>query len=739
MRLAEKVAECVAVLMTVACAIVGPRGAAAQICPTQTAPSNDPSIVGEFDGPFVEPTVANQVTNDKCVPDPAHPGSLACKPAAVSIALLSKSFPQEPCNATTGPRLVYFNGLENTESIKLSLVTEFGQIAANDQTRVMTVDAGAPANSCWTPPSPVDAGANPNGADNEYLLPPDTFPPGFPIQETNGVGKATGEGALFCADLVQLADGKILAAGGTSWYSEPYIAALDIGIAELAGLKNTRIFDPASNTWSQSGDMHYARWYPSLVTLSDGSIFAASGVGKLVKPIYPDRPTDSGRNVTQTETYDPQTGVWTYNGPTADRSLPLYPRIHLLPNGRVYYDGSGQSFNPLGQSYDQALWNVLATYDPATKTWTDIGIAGLPLRFTEAGLGGLVSALNPAGDPATEQAALSSLVGQVLGDPADLANLIDPGAAQGMLQSPDIALLGARFRGSTFSIMMPLVPDQNGNYSKAQFLTAGGVVGGGTLESPGTYLAVPFSRIETIDIDPANPSHMTHSSRLTGSLTNGRWFSTGVLLPDGSVVAFNGADRDEVETPGFECPVQQTERFDPQAERWSPMANSLHPRTYHNTAILLPDGSVLIGGHAPITTAYLNATTIPGGFAPHDGRDPSFEIYKPPYFTRPRPVINNQVTTINRGQTLGIQTDDARSIVSAVLMRDTALTHLVDADQRSVVLGKLASNSDSTGEISYHVPSSAAVLPAGPYLLFIDRKDADGTIVPSVGTQVAVQ
>jgi hypothetical protein len=306
-----------------------------------------------------------------------------------------------------------------------------------------------------------------------------------------------------------------------------------------------------------------------------------------------------------------------------------------------------------------------------------------------------------------------------------------------MLQNPDIALLGAGFRGSTFSIMLPLVPDQNGDYTKAEFLTAGGVLGAGTLETPGSYFPVPFSRIETIRVGAGGITG--HESRLTGSLTNARWFSTGVLLPDGSVMAFSGADRDEVDMPGVECAIQQAERFDPATEKWTPMANGIHPRTYHNTAILLPDGSVLVGGHAPIPTAYLNDTTVPGGFAPHDGRDPSFEIYQPPYFTRARPVINNAIGTVNRGQTLGIQTDDAQSIDSAVLIRNTALTHLVDADQRSVRLAKLATGSNSDSEVSYQVPSSASVLPAGPYLLFINRKDTDGTLVPSVGVQVTVQ
>ena len=36
--------------------------------------------------------------------------------------------------------------------------------------------------------------------------------------------------------------------------------------------------------------MDVGRWYPSLVTLGNGNVFVASGVEKLVKPVYPDRP-----------------------------------------------------------------------------------------------------------------------------------------------------------------------------------------------------------------------------------------------------------------------------------------------------------------------------------------------------------------------------------------------------------------------------------------------------------------
>jgi hypothetical protein len=106
--------------------------------------------------------------------------------------------------------------------------------------------------------------------------------------------------------------------------------------------------------------MHYGRWYPSLVTLPDGKILVASGVSKLLKPVYPDRPFDSGTNVKQLELYDPATGRWSVLPESANRSLPLFPRLHLLPNGHVYYDVAGQSFNPFGQAYDEAFWNVIA-------------------------------------------------------------------------------------------------------------------------------------------------------------------------------------------------------------------------------------------------------------------------------------------------------------------------------------------------------------------------------------------
>ena len=675
----------------------------------QTCSSTAPSCNGAFGAPFAEPTIGSTVTPEKCIPD--ADGNQACKPAAGTLVALHDG------------RFLYFNALEGTENVELSILVEFGQVSVNDQTRVLSLSAsGAPS---WIRPTPVDGGANPGGST------PTPIVPGGLVTGTEGA-----DGALFCSDVVHLADGRIMAVGGSDYYNEPGIDGFPLGIVELEGLRNARIFDPATNRWTQTGSMHYGRWYPTVVTLPNSDVFVASGVTKLVKPIYPQTPLQSGRNVVQTETYSAACATWSDNGGLAQRSLPLFPRLHLLPNGRVYYNAGGQSFNPAGQAYDQPLWNIVGTYDPATRTWSDLAYAGLPLQLNQMGLDQLTAALNPT-NPFLVRTLLSVLLGAVFTSPDELmtavSRLIDYSVDRRVIEKT----IGSGMRGSTFSIMLPLEPDAAGTYAKARFLTAGGVLTAGAATSPGTYLATDASRIDTVTVSGATA---TYASHLTGRLNKPRWYGSGVLLADGSVMTFSGADRDEVAAPGLERALRQAERFDPVTQTWKLMATATRPRTYHNTAVLMADGRVLVGGHAPITTAYLSSIDLSAlGFGPNDGRDPSFEIYSPPYvFRSDRPVISNASATPaprNRGQLHTIQTPDASRIDTVMLVRYTDTTHLVDADQRAV---KLPIVTRTGGGLQVRFPDSAAVLPAGPYMLFISKTASDGTVVPSKSTPIRI-
>jgi hypothetical protein len=685
--------------------------------------SGSDCTLGKFTEPFEEPTITytdstgthTVTTQQKCLQD--ADGVHRCKPAAGTIVVLPDS------------NLLYWNALEGTENVELSIVAEFGTVSDDDQSRVLKLSpSGNTVIPSWKRPSPVGGGANPNGSTGTPLLPEG-------LLSTAGT-QTDNAGALFCSDQVELPDGLIMAAGGTDYYSEPGVNGIPFGVAELEGLKNARLFDWRNLNWTQTGSMNWGRWYPSLVSLTNGNVFVASGVTKLLKPVYPQAPIQSGTNVAQTETFDWQTGVWTDNGPNAQQSLPLFPRMHLLPNGDVFYDAGGQTFNPFGQSYNEALWNIVSAYDPTTQSWTDLGYAGLPLQLDQVGLGDLTSALLasnpnfPALTAATIDSVLASLVGNPINSSAQLASLlgaiVGPGGAD--------TILGSGFRGTTFNIMLPLKPDASGNYSKAEFLTAGGVLSAVLDTSPGTWVATPLSRIDTVQIGTGGA--MTYSSRLTGNLNYPRWFSYGVMLADGSVQTFNGANRDDVLTPGLSNPIQVSERFDPSTETWHTMATSHEARTYHNSAILMPDGRVMIGGHAPISTMYLSNINLAGlGFSPDDGRDPSFEIYSPPYIFKSRPRITSAPSSVSLGNSFNVISQDASTVQAALLIRRTATTHVVDGDQRAIYLPITAVNGN---QISLAMPSNPAVVVPGEYLLFLEKPDGHGGQIPSISAPILV-
>ncbi len=657
------------------------------------------STKGTFSAPFAEPTIivdGEEVeTDEKCIT--RADGTDECKPAAGTMALLKDG------------RLLYLNALEGTENVELSIVREFGQVSINDQSRVLSLDNND--NPTWLKPDPLRAGANEDGNDSTTLL-------DGALSDADDTNK--NDGALFCSDVVGLANGNVMAVGGTDYYTEA-------GIVELEGIKNSRIFDSETNTWTQSGDMNFGRWYPSVVTMGDGNLFVASGVTKLLKPVYPEDPINSGRNVVQTETYNPCEGIWTQNPSTADRSLPLYPRMHLLPNGHVFYNAGGQAFNPFGEGYDQALWNITASYDPDTQSWTDIGYAGLPLRLDEAGLAELSSTLNVS-NASMEQAA--SLLDGVINSPEDL---MSSGIDMDITADDAQMAIAGGMRGSTSSTMLPLKPNEDGSYTDVELLTAGGVPSYALLTNPGGYFPTDQSRIDTIS---TNGDQIDYESRLTGPLNQPRWYGTNVVLPDGSVMVFSGGDRDGVAAPGLEGPIRTAERFDPETNTWTEMAMANRSRTYHNTAVLMQDGRVMIAGHSPINTAYLTFVDFEEfGLAPYDGRDPSFEIYTPPYAMRDdRPVIEWAPKTLTIGDRFNVKVDQSEEINKAMLVRRTVMTHVVDSDQRAI---ELVVEQHPGNKVTLTMPDNHNVVPAGEYMLFVSKDTEEGRI-PSESAPITV-
>ena len=288
-------------------------------------------------------------------------------------------------------------------------------------------------------------------------------------------------------------------------------------------------------------------------------------------------------------------------------------------------------------------------------------------------------------------------------------------------------------RGSTSSTMLPLKPDASGNYNEVELLTAGGVPSYAVLTNPGGYLPTDQTRIDTVT---TNGDEIGYESRLAGPLNQPRWYGTNVVMPDGTVMVFSGGNRDGVVAPGLEGPIRTAERFNPETGEWTEMATGHRARTYHNTAVLMEDGRVMVAGHSPINTAYLTFVDLQDfGLAPYDGRDPSFEIYTPPYAMRDdRPTIRSAPSNLTIGDRFNIKVDQVDQIDKVLLIRRTVMTHVIDGDQRAI---ELVMERGPGNKLTLTMPDNHNVVPAGEYMLFVSKDTADGR-VPSVSAPITV-
>ena len=199
-----------------------------------------------------------------------------------------------------------------------------------------------------------------------------------------------------------------------------------------------------------------------------------------------------------------------------------------------------------------------------------------------------------------------------------------------------------------------------------------------------------------------------------------RTFINSVVLPDGSVLVLGGQAyaKPFTDTGAAQAP----ELWDPATGRFTILAPEAVPRTYHSVAALLPDGRVFSGGGGLCGNCTTNHL---------DG-----QILTPPYLLngdgteRARPVIASAPTTTTHGSTITVRTSGSTPKFS--LVRTSAVTHSVNADQRRIPL--TATTSDG---VNYRmaIPGDRGVVLPGYYLLF--AMTADGT--PSVATFIHIE
>lgn len=529
-------------------------------------------------------------------------------------------------------KIVYWDGLSDIENTQA--VTGFLPDALSEKDRSRVLDLGGDYTDA---PLITEPAVNPTGGGDN----------------------------LFCADQRLLSDGRVLAAGGTLYTYQNKFEGTPLednptgysgAGTELFGSRDARVFTAADGgAWEAVDPMTWRRWYPSLITLPSGKLFIAGGVSKLVYNSTLANTEDgeasdiAPRNVKQTETFDPEANSWSDNPSSADKSLPLFARIHMAPTGELVFDANGQQFNPMGQDVDELSWNNQSAFDPETNTWRDIGLG----------------------------------------------------------------VLGAR--SGAADVMLRLEPEANGDYNEAQILMAGGTLG----VSPGAFVATPFTEIITLN-DSDDNGKVEASTALGPNLNNSRWFSTGVTLPNGEVLVFNGGSVDDVIAPGAATAIRQVELFN--GTSWTPLASGARDRVYHNSAILLWDGSILVGGHSPINAGYGAAMPdndeLSNGMFNSNLRDPSFERFFPPYlYAGARPVIaSGSSAPLTAGDNIDLSMGAGADATEFVLSRLPAQTHVTDADARTVKLTHTAIANDGT--VSGLKVPGATIVPPGFYYVF---------------------
>jgi hypothetical protein len=195
-------------------------------------------------------------------------------------------------------------------------------------------------------------------------------------------------------------------------------------------------------------------------------------------------------------------------------------------------------------------------------------------------------------------------------------------------QNVDAMTIGPRTAGGV--VLLP---------GSTSVLTSGGKPGG----KPVT------ATTETIDLTAAAPRW-----RYTDPMNHARMHHNLVLLPDGSVLAVGGGTQGN-----FGKPVKIAERYDPKTQVWTDMAAQAGQRTYHSTALLLPDGRVISAGS---NSKKPEQTTV--------------EFFSPPYlFKGPRPRVTAAPARVSHGQRFTVGTPDAASIANVMLIRTSATTH----------------------------------------------------------------
>ncbi|MGD9637053.1 MAG: galactose oxidase-like domain-containing protein, partial [Pirellulales bacterium] len=434
------------------------------------------------------------------------------------------------------------------------------------------------------------------------------------------------------------------------------------------------LWDPVTSQFSTAGNLPaFNPFCSGHAWLPDGRLLVAGGHifnydGENRADIY--NPfTNRWANADPLQANVPNMGSTSSDPATSGKRW--YPSATTLSNGDVLVlSGDVVPINNGGGNTNRTA----QIYQPATNTWRT-----------------LTGALRPANDLLPEYPRVFQ------GPDGRAISMSD--------NSNDTEYLDLAGNGS-WSYLQDTLDSNLHNYGPAVMYDTGKIayIGGGN---------TPTRNISILDLNATQPAWRYGGGGTTkppfGSpyvMNRPRRQNNATILADGTVLITGGTD-----VTGWNDPnglIATAEIWDPVTEEVTQVAsaNTNIYRGYHSTALLLPDGRVLVTG----------GDHDYGGVIP--GQNTNAEVFSPAYLFNDdgtpaaRPTVTAAPDVAELGDTIFVETPDAASIAKALWVVPGAVTHAQNWTQRANTLDF----SISDGGVNIQLPANQNEAPVGYYM-----------------------
>jgi len=143
-----------------------------------------------------------------------------------------------------------------------------------------------------------------------------------------------------------LPNGKVLIAGGVNRFFPP----------PVSGINSAELYDPATGTWSSTGNLTTSRYGHTATLLPNGKVLVTGGYNGA-------NDSNGPIDLDSAELYDPDTGRWSLTGNL--KAARFGHAATLLPSSQVLVVGVRCCGSPARKSAE--------LYDPVTGTWSSAG------------------------------------------------------------------------------------------------------------------------------------------------------------------------------------------------------------------------------------------------------------------------------------------------------------------------------------------------------------------------------